>query len=331
MRIIDVLTEAGYDIDHVYFNLLDEASQLQVTDDVLSEMMKFITDKYNALDFSEIEKSAGDINHFKYQRMIQENVNTLNSIYNNSPDSGAKKYLEVVQAIDNVMRHLQEYRNQYSVLYKAGNGVVQLMYTSLVASCLFATGVLVSNTIRFVTTERDTECEVLFDEIPGTIKHVHIKNVLAASNDLGSFAKVVTQLTERSAISESITATGIAVGVMITAGVIMLIPKILMLIREIIYSIYYNRVRLADMLELQTNLIRTNIESLEQGRGNRKVIARQRKIADKLEKWKNKVAVKMDTVSQLKNTAMKKENQSLRIDRDSAFAQTSYDPSDVLI
>lgn len=334
---IDALSAVGYNVNRVDFRSLSEAAQLKVTDEALTGMMKFITDKYNSLDFSEIEKSAGDIERFKYNNMIRENVETLAHIYEASDDPGAKKYIEVLQAIADTLSHLSVNRNTYSTLYKSGNGMVQLMYTSLVAGCLYATGTLVSNTIRFVTTEKDTDCEVLFDEIPGTIKHVHIKNILAVSKDLPSFTKVLETFAKpntRNAMNESISSTVVIGAVLGVAGMIILIPRVIMLIREIIYSIYYTRVKTADMLSVQVDLIRTNIESLEQGRGNKKIIARQKKIAQKLENWKNRIAIKMDTAEASKRAQERKENASLQLDRSSPLmqaAQDNYDSADLLI
>ena len=328
------LEEAGIEVNRADFVFLPEAAQVKVTDDVLTGMMKFITDKYNSIDFGEIEKSAGDIRRFKYQGMIMENLMTLRNIYESSPDDGAAKYVDVVNATISVMNFLDANRSTMSVLYKSGNGIVQLTYTSLDAACIYTVGTLVSNTIRFVTTEQNTDCEVLFDEIPGTIKHVHIKNIMAASNDLETFAKMLDMFSSpsnRKTMSESVTVTGVMAVVLGTAGVIMLVPRIIMMIREIIYSVYYSRVKVADMLELQADLIRTNIESLEAGRGNRKVIARQKKIADKLEKWKNRIALKMDTTETLKRAQQKKENASLKIDRNSPMMSMDDSTDGILL
>ena len=49
------LTECGFEVNKSDFIFLDEANQVQVTDEALTGMMKFITDKYNSIDFSEIE------------------------------------------------------------------------------------------------------------------------------------------------------------------------------------------------------------------------------------------------------------------------------------
>lgn len=334
MNYLQVLTEAGFDVTRSDFLLLSEANQVQVTDEALTGMMKFITDKYNSLDFSEIEKSAGDITRFKYYQLILENCQILREIYDSAKEQGADKYLKVVVSIEEVMRHLMDRRQQYTTLYRSGNGVVQLLYTSLVSAALYATGTLVCNTIRFVTTEKDTPCEVLYDEIPGAVKHIHIKNILSAADDIQTINKVLdtfSSSTTRAKMSESVTLSAGTIAIMAIGGVILLIPKVIVLIREIIYSIYYSRVKMAEMLELQQDLLKTNIESLEAGRGNKKVIARQKKIAQKLETWKNRVALKMDSTETLKRTQERKENASLKIDRNSPLMNPDESPSAILL
>lgn len=317
---LKVLSETGIDVDRPLFRSLSEDAKFQVTDDVLTGMMKFITDKYNALDFGEIERSAGDIEKFKYKDMLYENIETLSSIYSNASDTGATKYLEVCTAVRNVLNFLREYRNEFRTQYQAGNGMIQLLYTSLVAGCIYSVGILVSNTIRFVTTEQETDCQVLYDEIPGTIKHVHIKNILAASNDLATYEKLLRTYGQRGtqqAMHESISAGAVAAVVLGIGAVIMLIPRVLVMIREIIYSVYYTRVKVADMIAVQVDLINTNIESLEAGRGNKKVIAKQKRIVDKLVKWQNRIAVKVDTVNTMVAMQKKRENTSMRIEQNS--------------
>lgn len=317
---LKVLSETGIDVDRPLFRSLSEDAKFQVTDDVLTGMMKFITDKYNALDFGEIERSAGDIEKFKYKDMLYENIETLSSIYSNASDTGATRYLEVCTAVRNVLNFLREYRNEFRTQYQAGNGMIQLLYTSLVAGCIYSVGILVSNTIRFVTTEQETDCQVLYDEIPGTIKHVHIKNILAASNDLATYEKLLRTYGQRGtqqAMHESIGAGAVAAVVLGIGAVIMLIPRVLVMIREIIYSVYYTRVKVADMIAVQVDLINTNIESLEAGRGNKKVIAKQKRIVDKLVKWQNRIAVKVDTVNTMVAMQKKRENTSMRIEQNS--------------
>lgn len=329
------LIECGFEVNKSDFIYLNEANQVQITDDALTGMMKFITDKYNSIDFSEIEKSAGDINRFKYTKMLEDNLETLDSVYENAAvtDPGAKKYVEVILHCRTVLNFMRNNRMMFSALFKAGNGIIQLLYTSMVAGIIYCTGILVSNTIRFVTTEKDTYCEVLFDEIPGTIRHCHIKNMAYAYNSLSNFEKYLNECykvqIQKRGINETIGTVAFVIGGVIVG--ISLIPNIINLIREIIYSIYCSRTKISEMLAVQQELLKTNIESLEAGRGNKKVIARQKKIAEKLEKWKNRFAMKADTTDNLKRAQIKKENETLRIDKDSPLMNPDNSTSGILL
>lgn len=330
-----VLTEAAVPYYMPTVKMMNEETQLKVTDEVLTGMMRFITDKYNSLDFSEIEKSAGDYNRFKYRDLIDENCEILRSIYSSTTDQGAEKYLNVVSTINDITRMLSENSKMISELYRMGDGMTQLIYVSLVAACVYSIGALVCNTIRFVTTDQDADCEVLFDEIPDSIRNVHIKNVLYAQKSIPDIIKYFnTAYAAKSngkSINESIAVGAVATAVVASAAVLMMIPKIIYLIREIIYSIYYSRIKKADMLEVQIQLIKTNIESLEAGRGNKKIIARQKKVVDKLEKLKNKLAVRLDTTNVAVEKQKSLENTRLRVEKDSPIVTGETDDSSILI
>lgn len=332
--LMSIIEGCGVSVHSPDFLVLSEAAQLKVTDETLTGMLKFITDKYNALDFEDIERSAGDYNRFKYRDIIQENATLLKEIYQGSDDPGAKKYVAVADAVLHVTEFLTERSRDISAQYKMGNGVIQLMYTSLVAACIYSVGTLISNTIRFITTEQDTDCQVVFDEIPGSIKHVHIKNILSAAESIPQMHQLVNEFNKGATakpIGESVTISGVAIAMIATVGVLVLIPRIITLIREIIYSIYYSRVKKAEMLEMQIQLLRTNIESLEAGRGNKKVIARQKAIAKKLEQWKDRISMKMDGAEPAVKKQIATENQKLHVDRNSSIVQSSYDTTNVLI
>lgn len=322
-----VMNECGFSVSPGYYTFLDEATKIQVTDAALTGMFKFITDKYNSLDFGEIEKSAGDYDKFKYRDLIIDNTKTLRTIYENTDDPGAKKYLEVLDAIRSIGGYLTLNSEKISYLYKKGNGLVQVLYTSMVAGMLYALTALVTNTIRFVTSETETDMEVLFDEIPGSIGQIHIKNVLVINNDLHTIDDVITHLYQTAkkgptGMNETVAET-LAIGTLVLAGIIYMIPKIVALIREIIYSIYFSRVRFAEAIDVQLQLIRTNIESLETGRGNKKTILRQKRVVERLEKLKARVAVKMDAAESLSKMQQKKENTSLNVSQNSELANVS--------
>ena len=71
------------------------------------------------------------------------------------------------------------------------------------------------------------------------------------------------------------------------------------------------------MLAVQIDLINTNIESLYGKGGSERVIAKQTRVAEKLEKWKNRIAIKVDSVNALVSVQKKRENQVLNVEPDS--------------
>lgn len=330
------LVEAGVNVDMAHFMRLDEASRVQVTDKVMTDMFKFITDKYNSIDFSEIEKSAGDYKRFKYAQLVDENVQVLHNIYEaNKEKDGASKFLDTLDNIKRCESFLLDKREQFMYLYRTNTGFAQLIYTSMVSSMVYAVSALVAQTIRFVTLEDDDDLSVVYDEMNNAAKNIHVKNVNNAANSIPQFSKYIDLAFEdkKRRLSESVTLASLtaaitsnpavaAVGV--AAAIILLIPRIIPFIREVIYSIYFSRVNMAQAIGIQVELIRTNIETLEtSGRGTKKVIARQRSIANKLEKLQNIIVVRTLNAQPLTSREISNENKRLNIPRNSEMANSS--------
>lgn len=189
--ITKVLTEAGIEADYFAIHRLDEATGLRVADTILADMFKFITDKYNSLNFREIEQSNGDYTKFKYKDMLDSNLVTLEKIYKASDDDGAAKYLKAIADMRTIIGWLTRRRTDISYLYKKRKGSIQMIYTTTVAAIIYTIAALVSNTIRSVTVDKDSDMEVLFDEIPSAYKNVHLKNVTSIASSIPDFDKFV--------------------------------------------------------------------------------------------------------------------------------------------
>lgn len=332
------LMEAGVNVDRGYYAFLDEATKIQVTDQVMTEMFKFITDKYNSIDFSEIEKSAGDYKRFKYNQLIESNLQVLENVYRNSTQDGADKFLDTVKQMHELIEFLTTHREEFSYLYKNKVGIAQLIYTSMVSSIVYAVSALIAQTIRFITLEDDDDLSVVYDEMNNAAKNIHVKNIQHAVNSLDAIEKYLSTVyrdkKNRLATNESITWASIVAGISSPVGIavaaigatILLLPRIIPFIREVIYSIYYSRVNFAQAIGVQIELIRTNIESLEtSGRGTKKIIAKQKNIVRRLEKLQNIVAVRTIDAQSMTSRKIKEENRSLNIDRNSALASNGTD------
>ena len=324
-KLTKALKECGFTINHGYFDFLDEAQRVQVTDSAMTDMFKFITDKYNSIDFSEIEKSAGDYKRFKYRQIVDDNIKILRNIYEaDTVNPGAKTFLEVLNKIGAVEAFLDTNREEFTFLYRNKDGVSQILYTSLVSAVVYSVSALVSDTIRFITVEDDPDLQIVYEETNNAAKNVHIKNILAAYDSMDDLNKYVKEAYKHRrggrVQNESITVGLIAAGL-----VILLIPRIIPLIRQIIYSIFYARVSISQAIDVQIYLIKTNIESLEStGRSNKKVIAKQKNIVKMLTKASNLIAVKTDNAEAMTSRKIKEENKTLTIDRNpSAVSEPS--------
>lgn len=308
---------ALHGLDNYYkarFTTLQESSKIIVSEAVMTEMFKFITDKYNSIDFREIEISGGDYPRFKYKSLIDDNIITLNNIYTASenPSEDIVKYQKVLESVKTVEEFLTKRAADIKFLYGRKNGVIQLMYTSSVSAMIYSISALITNTLRFIT-DNDGIIEATFDEIPNSVRNVHIKNITNIADNIESFDKLVSEYmrVEKNGLTESITVGAFTTGVLAVGAILYLIPKIIIIIREIIYTIYYMRVSISDALKLQALLIQTNVESLSVSGGKKKVIAKQKKIAEALMHWSDKIAVKMDSASPSVKREIKKENKKL--------------------
>lgn len=300
------------------FIRLNEAAQVQVTDEVMSNMFKMISDKYSSIDFKEIEKSNGDIRKFKYLDLLEENITTLAKIY---VAHDSKVYMEYVRKMSDILKAFKDVSTAetMSYLYMKGYGMVQMYYVSTVAALIYGTSALISMTIRFITNNDTDDIEVVFDEIPNPTKYVHLTNIDRAHAIIldGTLNKILSEYSKvnKRNLNEAVIpiAMGPIIAIAAVPAILYLSTKIIPFIREVIYTVYFSRVKLETLIDLQINLIKTNIESLEAGRGTKKIIVRQKKVVKRLEWLKDKVIIRSDKANVEVKKQIAKDNRDLKV------------------
>lgn len=341
----------GVHADYFKLRRLDEATAVQVADSILSDMFKFITDKYNSLDFKEIENSRGDYSRFKYRAMIDENLKTLLAIYRSSNDSGANKYRALISDINEIIKWLDANRKDISYLVMKRRGIIEVTYTTMVASVLFGVAALVANTIRAVTVDKGADLEVLFDEVPNAYKNVHIQNITNIAKSLPDFTQLLVStrnyekkhvMTEAARVEDFanlLTKGAAAVSKLAPKGstrrkvigaaaavaaVVWAAPKIFMLVRQVIFVWYYSRATISEAIELNATLIKANIEVLENTGGSPKVITAQRAMMEKLQRLALVIANKSDRGEILAKREIARENDKLEEIQPERFNTDDY-------
>lgn len=294
--------------------ILSESKFETMNENILSKMFESVGQKYNEIDFTEIQKSGGSFRKFKYYNLLLSNVELLNNLYLNNPDPEVQAMKKYVDAINSVMMGLSLNEKKFVELYD--NPIVGVIYDTSVASLIYTTTLLLSTTIRFITTDKDSDIEVIMDNIPSSDKKIFLPNILKLAD---AFKQDIPNLLNEmlKAKGKAISETYVVVlesniyneGVITVPLIILAIPavaiaatKIIPIIRELIYGIYQIRVTMEQAIEVQIDLISANIEMLEdrsyrdntQKKKYKKVIARQRKIVDKLDKVKRAISIKFD-------------------------------------
>lgn len=329
------LSECALDVP-TKFRIVNEATQVRITDEVMGEMFKFVSEKYTSLDFSEIEKSNGDITKFKYYSLLQDNLKLLNSIY---VAHDSKVYSEYVNKMENIIAYLESHSKDINYLYAKRNGIMQMFYVSTVAALMYGVSALISMTIQFVTDSETADINVFVEEIPNPQKYIHLKNIDTAYllitdgtiDKLGSEYMKSAKANLNEAVAIPIALGAPAIAVLSIPVIIYLSTKIIPFIREVIYSIYFTRVKWENVLEIQVSLIKTNIESLESGRGSKRVIATQKNIVKKLEKLKDIIMVKSDKAQPVVKKTIEKENKEIKIEQKFEEKTSSDELKDILL
>ena len=296
--------------------ILSEAQFVGMNENILAKMFESVGQKYNEIDFAEIEKSKGNFTKFKYRNLIIQNQQMLEDLYSRNEDPTVQPMTKYAQAVGKIIQGLESHAHEFTELYD--NAIVSVIYNTAVANVIYSTTLLLSTTVRFITVDKDTDIELIIDSLPNAEKNIFLGNSLklaeAFENDI---PKLLTEMMKQKSKAISETAVidmdpmAINEAVLTIPLVVLLIPvvaialtKVIPIIREIIYGVYHIRVSMEQAIDYQIDLISSNIEVLEDNslrntnssskKKYKKVIARQRRVVEKLDRIKKAVAIKFD-------------------------------------
>jgi hypothetical protein len=329
-KIVKALSEA-VNVKSIGLSVMNENQFNGLNENILAKMFESIGQKYNEIDFSEIEKSKGSFSKFKYNNLIFQNMQMLDDLYMNNTDPSVVAMAKYTSACRNVGSGLLNNEARFVAMYD--NPVVAVLYNTSVATLIYTTTLLLSTTVRFVTIDKDADIEVIIDNLPNAEKNIFLGNIVklaaAYENDIPKFLNEMEKATKKT-ISETavidndpmvVNEAAITVPLFILAipAAMFALTKIIPLIRELIYGMYHIRVSIENALDYQIDLISANIEILEdrnlttpkEKRKYKRVIARQRKIVEKLDKIKKAVSIKFDVAENQAKKEIVKANREI--------------------
>lgn len=330
-KISKILSEST-GVPLVRLAILSEAQFHGMNENLLAKMFESVGQKYNEIDFSEIEKSKGDFRKFKYRNLIMQNQAMLEDLYSSNEDPQVQSMVKYTQGVAKIIKGMEENAVAFTDLYD--NSIISVLYNTSVATVIYATTLLLSTTVRFVTIDKDTDIEVIIDSLPNAEKNIFLSNVPklaeAYQSDIPKMLVEVGKqkhkaISETAVIDQDPFAINEAVFtvplfLIVVPVVAIALTKVIPIIREIIYGIYHIRVSMEQAIDYQVDLISANIEMLEDkslsdnSKGKKKykkIIANQRRIVNKLDKIKKAVSIKFDVAENQAKKDIVRDNREL--------------------
>ena len=127
------------------FYSLNEATQIDVADKVLDKVFVMTIGKYNKIDFSEIERSRGDIEKLKFYKNLRECLVTLVQINEVTHKIGSVEI--IITALDNLIKLKPSFEKSFRI--KNSSGI--MIYNLVTYSIMEATSYIISTSINFAT------------------------------------------------------------------------------------------------------------------------------------------------------------------------------------
>lgn len=285
---------------------LNEANQDKVLMSLSNKLYGFIIDKVADIDYGEIPSSKGDITKIPNYLDMVECLNTIRELI--------IEYKQDTTSVDTVLTAIDNIKNTKD-LWDRAYGVkcemAMTIYNTYALSCVAATSLLITASIEFVKDPSTSTFNAAIDRTGvAKSKDKLLLKSLKSLNDsckkqelqksVDWMIKSQKSLKEFTMITQESIA-GILAGIAISATVIACIPRIILpAIYQAVSFLYEMRQSVADYFAIQSQIVRMNAENLQYNSAKspeqiKKIVDRQKKIADDFAKISNKLSIKINS------------------------------------
>lgn len=304
-------------------NIINESTTSALSDAVLDKIFTLTIGKYNKIDFSDIERTRGDITRFKYYDNLKDCIAVLTDLHTSTDKiPGA---LTVSIALENILN----LKSAFERAFRVKNQIAIVIYNTYVYSVMEATSYLIATSVDFVKSEIDNS-EFTVNIYTDSKQNMIIEQLVKLNKcvDDGTLVKFIGESEKsgeeietsnesaigdfaasafKTAASKIIThKKGIVIGAGVTV-LVLLAVNIVPIIRELIYWIYRCRQKISDAAMLQAEFLEANIKILRANDANDKIIAKQEKHVARFKKIAKAFAVDGDKASRDANKDINEE------------------------
>lgn len=294
---------------------INEEDQNHVLSNLTSKLYDNIVEKVDDIDYGDIPQTKGDITKLPNYLKLVECLEVIRDLLLEYKQS-TKSVDTIIEALDN----LKERKELFEKGFRYNIEFPMIIFSTISLSVISATSFLIASCIEFIKSPNQDNFDIIIDKV----SLVKTKDNLLFEN-LDRFNKIcnngqLDKSIEYIIKSNQKNLTGIEPTILVgSVAIAGLILNIIPIMRELIFFFYYSKTRMADYLELQSELLQINAYNIEHSetlnKNDRKSISsKQYKIAEKLRKMSNFLEVKIKKAEKETSVEISNSNKKYKTD-----------------
>lgn len=288
---------------------LTESELQPVSNNLVTELYKSVVEKSH-IDFEDIPASKGDITKYKgYVDMVK----CLDIISRIATKNNTK--ITEVEIVQKAIANIVALRDQFTKGFAIGNNFLVLQYNTLVATCVEATSSVIASYVDYIKRVDAVEFTIINTKTNSgglCVSNLKRFNDLVASGEYAKMCNAVVSGATKSIITESVA--------VITVAVLTTLVAVVILLKQIVFRMYYNRMKLSEYLKMQAMFLEMNKATIEASGSNippakkKTIIKKQQELSAKLLKLSDKIKVENTMADSTSTKELKKDNSTYTLD-----------------
>lgn len=300
--------------------MMNEADQTSVLTALTSKLYDNIVEKVDDIDYGDIPGTKGDVTKLPNYQKLYDCIELLHKILGEFKQDTAP-----VDVLSEALSNVQTHKDLFERAFRFNCELPIIMYNTTVLSIINGVSYMIATTIEFMKTPNQDSFSITLDRVAyaKTKNHMIYNNLkkLNKSFKSGEFDKAMEHIIQNriKGLSEAAAITAGTIGGIIAGGIgigltVALILNIIPILREMVFLLYYARMRVSDFFDVQADLLQMNAYNLQVNNpGDEKAertVSKQLKIVEFFRKIANKISfstkkAEVDSNKEIANSSRK--------------------------
>lgn len=269
-------------------DILTESERAKVSNVVLSDLYRDIVERKH-VDYGDIPQSKGRVEKYKGTVNMIKSLDIIEDICVKSGQEKSDCALAIGIVKDAIV-NLSNNAAKFEAGFKTENDFLMVLYNSVLLACVEATSHILSSYIDYAKRPDGADFKLVEGKDRSGELQLYVLRDFNYGCKNGDMQKAMNEsiLNNRRGFGGATVATALAIG----AGATLIVPTI----RNLIFAVYYSRMKLSDYLQQQAHFIEANKLSVNNMSGispqqKDNVARKQQEQAEKLMRLSDKIKV----------------------------------------